>query len=302
MYLFSESDFCKRNSFSIVVGARFSEGWSTCSLLWRSLGIKMSIVSWWWLLHLWRLVNLLFFSLILWSSVVCNLIAISQWWVLSLIIFTWHHSFSGRCFLEFVRYLMLASSDDVVYSGTDVFYVVLSVKTFSYLFVGFNETLKFLLKAVILIVQICHMLIQCIHFSLQLNLIFIHLFRMVLKSVKFVTDALLILFQLLMENIEFSVFQLSIFTLYVFVFISFEKLLLCSLMLLILTFKVPELTIKIVQNIFVVLNDIMALTNFINCFGNYLFFVLDDVIHTVDTLVVIVWLGMEDLYSLWLLV
>ena len=73
---------------------------------------------------------------------------------------------------------LLTSTNHVVNFASNALNLVLAVKTSSNLFIGFNETLEFLLEAVVLVVQVCHVLVQCINFGLKLDLILVHLVRM----------------------------------------------------------------------------------------------------------------------------
>ena len=69
----------------------------------------------------------------------------------------------------------MASSDDIVDLVSDGSHVGLSVKAPPHFFVGLDETFKFLLKAVVLIVKVGHVLVEGVHLSLQLDLVSSHL-------------------------------------------------------------------------------------------------------------------------------
>lgn len=77
---------------------------------------------------------------------------------------------------------------------------------------------------------------------------------MLLQSIDLIAQALLILFQFGVVDLEFVKFKVVVFSKDIFVLISPEKLLLCVLMLLILTFKVSELSIHLVQVVLQILD------------------------------------------------
>jgi len=69
----------------------------------------------------------------------------------------------------------LTSPDDIINLASDGLHLLLPIKSSPNLLIGFNETLQLLLQAVVLIVQVSHVLIKSIYLCLQLNLILIHL-------------------------------------------------------------------------------------------------------------------------------
>lgn len=103
-----------------------------------------------------------------------------------------------------------------------------------------DEAFQLLLQAVVLVVQISHVLVEGINFSLQLNLVFVHLLRMLLQPPDLIADAIFILLQLLQENSQLLLFHLGFLALDILVFISLQQLLLSVLVLIVLTFKVPK--------------------------------------------------------------
>jgi len=103
------------------------------------------------------------------------------------------------------------------------------------------------------------MLIKSSDFSLEFNLIGVHLLRVRLKSIYFIGNRLFISFGFLNDNKEFLVSQLVLFALDILVFVSFKQLSLTVFVLLVLTFEISEFTIKFVQIVFFLLNGSMGL-------------------------------------------
>lgn len=121
---------------------------------------------------------------------------------------------------------------------------------------------------------------------------------MLLQSIDLIAQALLILFQFGVVDLEFVKFKVVVFSKDIFVLISPEKLLLCVLMLLILTFKVSELSIHLVQVVLQILDVWVSITNLSHGLGNHLLFVTDQRWDAFNSLVVVVLLGMQDLEAL----
>ena len=71
--------------------------------------------------------------------------------------------------------LLLGSPDDIVNLGSNLLDLLLPVEALSDLLISLDEAFELLLEAVVLIVEICHMLIEGIHFGLQINLVSHHL-------------------------------------------------------------------------------------------------------------------------------
>jgi hypothetical protein len=105
------------------------------------------------------------------------------------------------------------------------------------------------------------MLIKSSDFSLEFNLIGVHLLRVRLKSIYFIGNRLFISFGFLNDNKEFLVSQLVLFALDILIFVSFKQLSLTVFVLLVLTFEISEFTIKFVQIVFFLLNGSMSLIN-----------------------------------------
>ena len=78
-----------------------------------------------------------------------------------------------------------------------------SVKIHSHGVISLDELLELLLEAVVLIIQIRHVPVECIDLSLKVKLVLHHLFGMLLQTIKFVTDRLFILSGFVVRNLEF---------------------------------------------------------------------------------------------------
>jgi hypothetical protein len=61
-----------------------------------------------------------------------------------------------------------------------MFHLGLSIESLSHMSVSLDEALKLFLEAVVLVIQISHVLIEGINFSLKVDLISHHLFRVLL--------------------------------------------------------------------------------------------------------------------------
>lgn len=68
-------------------------------------------------------------------------------------------------------------------------------------------------------------------------------------------------------------------------------------MLLVLVLKVPKLSIKLVQSVFLLLNLPMSFINGVSSFGNRLFLVGQKSVDAVDSLIVIWYLDVQNIYS-----
>jgi hypothetical protein len=158
--------------------------------------------------------------------------------------------------------LLLGSSDHIIDLGSDLLNLLLSIEALSDLLISLDETFKLLLEAVILIVQVGHVLIEGINLRLEVDLVSHHLLRVLLESVDLVGNRLLVLLELVVFNFELRALELVVLWLDVLVLVGFEKLGLSVLVLLVLRFKVPELAIKLVQSIFLLLDDLVAFSNF----------------------------------------
>ena len=131
--------------------------------------------------------------------------------------------------------LLLTSSNDIIDFGANRLHLMFSIQTSSYLLIGFNEVFEFLLEAIILIVQISHVFVEGFYLSLELDLVLVHLIRVMLQTVSFITDTLFVLLQLLKVNGVLVNFELGILALHIFIFVGLKKLLLSICVLLILT-------------------------------------------------------------------
>lgn len=125
-------------------------------------------------------------------------------------------------------------------------HLLLAVQTSSHLLVSLDETFEFFLKAVVLVVEVGHVLVQSVDFGLQFNLVLAHLVGVVLQAVDLVADALLVLLKLLEVNGVLVKFKLGVLALNVFVLIGLEKLLLGVLVLLVLVLIVSQLCVELV--------------------------------------------------------
>ena len=170
-----------------------SPGNSTLPLaIWRS----EIILSWWWVMR----------STLGWEPLGTHIIQIS----LTLNILNRDH-FVGWSIIRFIGRsvsvgyysgldFVLRASYNIIDPSSNWLNLSFSVKSLSNLVIGFNEALKFFLKAVVLIVEIGHVLVQCIDFSLQINLISHHLLWMWFESVNLIFDWLFILFAFLRHS------------------------------------------------------------------------------------------------------
>ena len=82
------------------------------------------------------------------------------------------------------------------------------------------------------------MLVKSIHLGLQLDLVLVHLLRVLLKSTDFISNAVFVLLKLLQKDSELLLLHLSFFALNILILISLQELLLSILVLIILALKV----------------------------------------------------------------
>ena len=158
--------------------------------------------------------------------------------------------------------LLLRSPNDIIDLGSNLLNLLLSVKPLSNLLISLNETLKFLLEAVVLVVQVGHVLIEGINLGLEVNLISHHLLGVLLQSVDLVGNGLLVLLKLVVLNFEFRAFELVILGLDVLILIGLEKLRLGVFVLFVLRLEITKLSIKLVESVFLLLDNLVALSNF----------------------------------------
>ena len=100
----------------------------------------------------------------------------------------------------------LWSSNNIIYPRSDYIYFVFSVQIHPHSVTCVHELFELFLEAVVLVIQVGHVLVECINFSLQVNLIFKHLVGMLLQSVDFVANRLFILNQFVECNFELGEF------------------------------------------------------------------------------------------------
>ena len=148
-----------------------------------------------------------------------------------------------------------------------------------------------------MIVKISHVFIKSSNFSLELNLIRVHLLRVRLQSVDLVGNRLLIGFGLLEDDEELLVSELVFLALDVLVLVGFEQLGLTVFVLLVLTFEISELTVKFVQIVFFLLDGSVSLVDRVRSLGNRFFFVLEKTLNAFTSLIVIVDLNIQDINS-----
>ena len=84
--------------------------------------------------------------------------------------------------------LLLGSPNDIIDLGSNLLDLLLSIETLSNLLVGLNETLELLLEAVILIIEVGHVLVKGIDLRLKVNLVPHHLLGVLLQSIDFISD------------------------------------------------------------------------------------------------------------------
>jgi len=177
------------------------------------------------------------------------------------------------------RNLMLTSSNHVVHFGADVINLSLAVKASSDLLVGLDEALELFLEAVVLVVEVGHVLVQGINFGLKFNLVSVHLIRMLAKTVNLVGNACFILLQFLEGDLELRVVLVAVFALEILIFVGLEELCLGVLVLVILGLKVAELTIKLVQRVLLILDGCVTVSNFAAALADVLLFVADHLLN-----------------------
>lgn len=108
-----------------------------------------------------------------------------------------------------------------------------------------------------------------------------------LEPVDLVAHALLVLLELRPCDLVFVVLQLTVFSLNVFILIRLEKLGLGSLVLLVLVLKVTQLTVKFVECVLGVLEDLVGLRDLGDCLRDALVLVADQLVDALASLVVV---------------
>lgn len=76
----------------------------------------------------------------------------------------------------------------------------------SHLLISLDESLKFLLEAVILVIQVSHVLIEGINLRLEVNLVSHHLLGVLSQAVDLISDRFVVLLKLIVFNFEFRRF------------------------------------------------------------------------------------------------
>lgn len=116
---------------------------------------------------------------------------------------------------------------------------------------------------------------------------------MLLQSVEFVTDRLLVLDNFIMRNLELLHSHGLVLALHVLMLIGLKQLTLRSLVLLILLLEVAKLTVQFVQSVFKVLNLLDSVLRFEGYTRYPILLLFQHVRNGCDAMVVILELGME---------
>lgn len=72
-------------------------------------------------------------------------------------------------------YFLLRPPDNIVDPASNLFNLALSVEASPDLVVGLDEALELLLETVVLVVQVGHVLVESVNFSLEVDLVLEHL-------------------------------------------------------------------------------------------------------------------------------
>ena len=210
--------------------------------------------------------------------------------------------FSSGSLSDSLLNLNLRSPDDIVDLVSNGLDLLLSIETFSNLLIRFNEWFELLLKAVVLVIEVGHVLVECLNLSLKVNLILHHLLWVSLESIDLVWEGLFILLLLRAGDLKFLESDLTLLTGWVLVFVSFEKLGLGSLVLLSLTFEVSQLTVEFVQSVFVLRNELVGFIDLRTESRDLILLVNNECLNIVDSLVVIFYFSSKNWNSLGLVV
>ena len=84
-----------------------------------------------------------------------------------------------------------------------MFHLSLSIQSLSHMLVSLDESFKFLLEAVVLVIQISHVLVKSIDFSLEIDLVSHHLLGVLLQSVDFIGYRFFILLKFVQLHFQF---------------------------------------------------------------------------------------------------
>jgi len=111
---------------------------------------------------------------------------------------------------------------------------------------------------------------------------------MLLKSVDFIADWLLILLVLVQSDFKFLQFKTSILSIDILELISFEQLRLGSLVLFVLIFEITQFTVQFVQSIFKFLNLLVGFTDLEGGPANALFLIIQQISDTSKSTLIII--------------
>jgi hypothetical protein len=120
---------------------------------------------------------------------------------------------------------------------------------------------------------------------------------MLLQSIEFVTDGLLVLNGFIMRNLELLHFHRLVLGLHVLMLIGLEKLTLCCLVLLILLLEVAKIAVQFVQSVFEVLNLLNGVLCFVVCTRYRVLLLFQHIRNGRDAMVVILELGMKHVQA-----
>lgn len=84
-----------------------------------------------------------------------------------------------------------------------MFHLSLPIQSLSHVLVSLDESFKFLLEAVVLVIQISHVLVESIDFSLEIDLVSHHLLGVLLQSVDFIGYRFFILLKFVQLHFQF---------------------------------------------------------------------------------------------------
>ena len=155
------------------------------------------------------------------------------------------------------------------------------------MFICLNESFELLLEAVVLVVEVGHVLVKSINLSLQLYLILVHLLRVMLESVDLIPDTLFVLFKLSDMHSQLIALKLSVLALNIFILIGLEKLPLSVFALLNLQLEVAKLLIQLVQVVFHFLNYLVTFANLLDFLRKLFIFVVGHLLLSVNSLIVV---------------
>ena len=197
-----------------------------------------------------------------------------------------------------VNNLNLGASDHIIDTVSDVLDLVLTVQIALHSLISINKVFELFLEAVILIIQISHVFVERVDLSLQIHLILEHLITVLLQTVNFERDTLLILLELAESDLQLLASHAAVLAVAVFVLVGFEELSLSGLVLLVLIFKVAELAVQLVQRILELLTVGVRLRDFDVAVTDLFFSLAAQALHLTDTLIVVLEVSTENAASL----